>query len=170
MEGGDKLLIFAVAGLRCALPLRDIERILRAVAISPVPQAPAIVMGLVNVQGRIIPVLNIRRIFRLPETGITLEDHLIIACTAACPVALLVDAVYSVTEFDEQDIVSPEELFPGIEYLQGVAKLENGIILIYNLDRFLSPEEEADTLRLLSQETPHPGCGEGIDDAEPCRP
>jgi purine-binding chemotaxis protein CheW len=153
MSGRDKLLIFALSGLRYALPLPDIERILPAVEITPVPKAPEIVMGLVNVQGRIIPVLNIRKLFRLPETPITLNDHIIIARTTLCPVAIVVDNVLSVTEYREQDIVSAAELFPGIEYLEGVAKLENGILLIYDLERFLSPEEKAETLSLLSQES-----------------
>ena len=60
------LLVFALAGLQCALGTSKIDRVVAAVEISPVPQAPAIVLGLVNVHGRILPVLNIRRLFRLP--------------------------------------------------------------------------------------------------------
>lgn len=167
MGGGDKLLIFALSGLRCALPLPDIERILRAVEISPVPKAPAIVMGLVNVQGRIIPVLNLRKLFCLPETVITLNDHMIIARTTSFPVAILVDNVLGVTEYSDREIITTEVLFPGIDYLEGVAKLENGIILIYSLDRFLTSAEKAETLPLLSQDPLLPDAEVNMDDAEP---
>lgn len=146
-----ELLVFAVSGLRCALPLPIIERVLRAVEIVPVPKAPDIVMGLLNVQGRVMPVLNIRKLFRLPETEIGLEDQIIIASTASRPVAVLVDRVIRVAQYNAEDVIAPEEFFPGIEYLEGLAKLPDGIIFIYNLDRFFSPEV---TSRILSLSPP----------------
>ena len=156
MNRMDKLLVFALSGLRCALPLADIERILRAVEMSPVPNAPEIVMGLVNVHGHIIPVLNIRKLFHLPEVEITLNDQIIIAHTTNRPVAILVDNVICVTEYSDQAIISSEELFPGIEYLQGVAKLQDGILYIYNLDTLLSPEDEVGIEPLLSPDISMP--------------
>ncbi len=156
MSRMNKLLVFALPGLRCALPLADIERILHAVEMSPVPNAPEIVMGLVNVHGHVIPVLNIRKLFRLPEIEIRLNDQIIIAHTTRRPVAILVDNVIGVTEYSEQDIITSEELFPGIEYLEGVAKLKDDIIYIYNLDRFLSQEDEAGIEPLLSGAIPLP--------------
>lgn len=146
----EKLLIFSLSDLRCALQLSDIERILSAVAISPVPKAPDIVMGLINVHGRIVPVLNIRTLLRLPEIEMTLNDQIIIVRTTSRPVAILVDNVQGVAEFSEQDIIAPEELYPGIEYLEGVTKLKDGILCIYNLDRFLSSEEKAEIEHLLT--------------------
>jgi purine-binding chemotaxis protein CheW len=145
-----KLLIFALSNLRCALPLSDVERILRAVEISPLPKAPAIVMGLINLQGRIIPVLNLRKFFCLPDTEITLNDQIIIAHTTSRSVAILVDNVLSVSEYEAADIMTPEALFPGIEYLEGVAKLEDGMIYIYSLDRLLSSEVKSRIEQLLS--------------------
>lgn len=146
----EKLLIFTLSDLRCALQLSDIERILSAVAISPVPKAPDIVMGLINVHGHIVPVLNIRALLRLPEIEMTLNDQIIIARTTSRPVAILVDNVQGVAEFSDQDIIAPEGLYPGIEYLQGVTKPKEGILFIYNLDRFLSSEEKVEIEHLLT--------------------
>jgi purine-binding chemotaxis protein CheW len=146
----EKLLIFALSGLRCALRLPDVERILRVVDITPVPKAPEIIMGVVNMQGRIVPVLNIRTLLRLPEIEMTLNDQMIIVRTTSRPVAILVDNVQGVAEFSEQDIIAPEELYPGIEYLEGVTKLKDGILCIYDLDRFLSSEEKAEIEHLLT--------------------
>jgi purine-binding chemotaxis protein CheW len=150
----DKLLLFALSDLRCALPLSGIERILRAAEISPLPKAPEIVMGLLNVQGRIIPVLNIRRLFHLPETELNLNDQIIIARTTTRSVAILVDYTIGVAEYGEADIIPSDELFPGIGYLEGVTKLQDDIIYIYNLDRFLSSEDEARIETLLSPASP----------------
>jgi purine-binding chemotaxis protein CheW len=147
----EKLLVFVLSGLHCALRLADIERVLRAVEITPVPKAPGIVMGLVNVQGRVIPVLNIRKLLRLPEIETNLNDQIILARTTTFPVALVVDDVPGVAEFSEQDIVAPAELYPGLEYLEGVTKLQGGIVYIYNLDRFLSSAEKSEIEHLLSE-------------------
>lgn len=152
----EKLLVFTLSDLRCALKLSDTERILRAVEISPVPNAPEIVMGLINVQGRVIPVLNIRRLLHLPEIEMTLNDQIIIARTSTRPTAILVNNVQGVVEFSEQEIMVPEELYPGIEYLEGVTKLKDGIIYIYNLDTFLSSEEKAELEDLLTGAIPMP--------------
>jgi len=156
MSGAEKLLVFALAGLQCALEISKIERIVPAVAISPVPQAPAIVLGLVNVQGRILPVLNIRRLFRLPAIETSPADRMVIARTANRPVVMVVDDVLGVQEFDEEDIVTPDQVYPGIEYLDGVTGIGAGIIYIYDLDSFLSSEEDAEIERLLAAGMPMP--------------
>ncbi len=150
MHGMEKLLVFTLSDLCYALPLADVERILRAVAISPLPKAPEIIMGLVNIQGRILPVLNIRKFFCLPEIEMALNDQIIIARTANRSLAIIVDKVLGVSEYNERDIIEPEKLFPGIEFLEGVAKLGDGIIYIYSLDRFISSQEEDVVEHLLS--------------------
>jgi purine-binding chemotaxis protein CheW len=65
-----------------------------------------------------------------------------------------VDYTIGVAEYGEQDITLSEELFPGIDYLEGVTKLRDDIIYIYNLDRFLSSEDEAGIESLLSPASP----------------
>ncbi len=152
----EKLLVFALSGMQCALRLADVERILPAVEISPVPKAPGIVLGLINVHGIILPVLNIRPLLRLPEVETGLNDRIILTRTAGRPLAILVDEVAGLAEFSEQDIVGPEALYPGIEYLEGVTKLKDGILYVYNLDGFLSSEDRAGIENLLSGESAMP--------------
>ena len=149
-------MVFVLSGLHCALQLSNIERVLRAVAVTPVPKAPEIVMGLVNIQGRVIPVLNIRKLLRLPEIEPALDDQLILNRTTSISVAILVDNVLGTAEVSEQDIIAPTEIYPGIEYLEGVTKLQDGIIYIYNLDRFLSSAEKTEINILLSGDMPMP--------------
>ncbi|MFH0785054.1 MAG: chemotaxis protein CheW [Pseudomonadota bacterium] len=140
MNSIGHLLLFTLSDMHCALPLAEIERILRVVEINPIPKAPEILIGLINVQGRIIPVLNLRRQFRLPASEVTLNDQLIIARSTNGSAALLVDNVIGVREYSEQEIIGGDELFPGIESLEGVAKLKDGIIYIYHLDSLFSVE------------------------------
>lgn len=142
MRLSNQLVVFLLDEQRYALHLSVVERVVRAVEVTPLPKAPAIVLGVMNVQGRIIPVVNLRRRFRLPERDIGLGDQLIIAHTAKRPVALTADAVTSVVEISEQEIVSRETILPGLGYVTGAVKLDDGLVLIHDLDTFLSLDEE----------------------------
>lgn len=142
MKESDLLLVFMLNDQRYALPLYAVDRVVRMAAITPLPKAPDIVLGVVNIQGRVIPVINMRRRFHLPEQEIALTDQLVIAHTARRPVALVADAVLDVITCSAQRMVAAEEIIPGVKYVEGVVKLEDGLIFIHDLDKFLSLEEE----------------------------
>lgn len=142
MKEQDSLFVFTLDGQRYALPLPAVDRVVRMVAITPLPNAPDIVLGVVNFQGRVIPVINMRRRFCLPEREIALTDQLVVAHTARRPVALVADAVLDVIACPAQSLIAAEEVLPDIEYVEGVVKLADGLILIHDLDKFLSLEEE----------------------------
>lgn len=142
MKESDSLLVLILGDQRYALPLPAVDRVVRMAAITPLPKAPDIVLGVVNVQGRVIPVVNMRRRFHLPEREIALTDQLVIAHTARRPVALVADAVLDVIAYPAQSLIAAGEVLPNIEYVEGVIKLADGLILIHDLDKFLSLEEE----------------------------
>jgi purine-binding chemotaxis protein CheW len=142
MNMSNQLVVFALDEQRYALHLSAVERIVRVAEVTPLPKAPEIVLGVINVQGQIIPVADIRRRFRLPEREIDLSDQLIIAKTSKRTVALVVDEVTGVIESPEQKLVPAKEILPGTDYVEGVMKLEDGLILIHDLATFLSLEEE----------------------------
>ena len=125
-----------------ALDLSVVERIIQSVEITPLPEAPDIVLGIINIKGEIIPVVNIRRRFRLSEKDIEPTNRLIIAHTLKRTVALLVDVVLDVIETPEDRVVKANTVLPGLDYVQGVVKMEDGMILIHDLNKFLSLEEE----------------------------
>lgn len=141
MERPNQLVVFALDDQRYGVALSAVERVTRSVDITPLPKAPDIVLGIVNVQGRVIPVIDLRRRFRLPEREIALTDRLVIAHTAQRPVALVADSVSGVLEHAGPDRVGAEAILPGLEYVDGVVKLDDGLILIHDLDRFLSLDE-----------------------------
>lgn len=136
------LVIFCLGGHRYALRLLVVERILRSVEIAPLPQAPAIVLGVVNVEGRLVPAVDVRRRFRLPPRELGLSDHLILAHTARRPVIVIADAVLGVIERDGAGVVAADAIAPGLGYVEGVLKLEDGLIFIHDLNTFLSLDEE----------------------------
>jgi purine-binding chemotaxis protein CheW len=67
METPHQLVVFTLGQQRYGLPLSSVERAARIVEITPLPNAPEIVLGVINVQGRLMPVVNLRHRFRLPE-------------------------------------------------------------------------------------------------------
>lgn len=142
MKESDSLLVFMLGDQRYALPLPKVDRVVRMVAITPLPKVPDIILGVVNIQGRVIPVVNMRRRFHLPERELALTDQLVVAHTARRPVALVADAVLDVIACPVQDMVVAEHIVPGVEHVAGVVKLDDGLIFIHDLDKFLSLEEE----------------------------
>lgn len=132
---------FTVAGVHYALSVYAVERVEPVVDITPLPKAPKIVLGIINLEGRIVPVVDIRRRFGHPEREILLTDKLIVAATSVRPVALLVDHVEGLLKQQMHEITPSQEVLPGIGYVRGVVKLEDGLVLIHDLNTFLSLEE-----------------------------
>jgi purine-binding chemotaxis protein CheW len=124
-----------------ALHLPVVLRAVRVVEITPLPKAPDIVSGIINVQGEIIPVVDIRKRFGLPRRETRPSDQIIIARTSRRTVALLADESGEILERPE--VVYAEKVVAGMEYVRGVVKLEDGMVLIHDLDTFLSLDEEA---------------------------
>src|SRR6266545_6813431 len=142
MNWGHQLVVFTLDEQRYAVPLSAVERIVRMVEITPVPQTPEIVLGVINVQGWIIPVVNLRRRFRLPEREPHPGDQLLIAHTSRRPVALVIDAVAEVITLAEQDVIGGEKILAHLQYVAGVVKRGDGLVLVHDLDAFLSLDEE----------------------------
>lgn len=136
-----QLVVFRLDQQRYALPLAVVERAVRAVAVTPLPKAPAIVLGAINVNGQVLPVLNVRRRFLLADREMTPDDCFLLARTARHTVALLVDEADGVLERSEDEVVLSSDIVPALEHFPGVVKLHDGLVLVHDLDRFLSLDE-----------------------------
>ena len=139
-----KLVTFSLDDRKFALYVSAVQRIIRVVEVTALPKAPEIVIGIINMQGRVIPVFDIRMRFRLPLREVHLADQMIIATAAKRIVALIVDSVDDVIEIPGERIIAAEQILPELEYVEGVIKTEEGMVLIHDLENFLSlPEEKA---------------------------
>src|ERR1043166_4985573 len=147
----NQLVVFTVDEQQYALRLAVVQRITRIVEVTPLPKAPEIVMGVINWQGTIVPVFNIRKRFGLPEVEMNLSDQLIIARTTTRSVALAADSVSGIVERSAEQITETQRILPRAECVEGIAKLKDGILLIHNLDRFLCLEEEKQLQEALTK-------------------
>lgn len=134
-------LIFALDGQQFALPLAMVEKVVRAQAINPLPKAPAIVSGIIDFHGEIVPVMDIRLRLGLPSRPIALSDQIIIARTPHRPIAFTVEEILDVAEWRDQDRVPAEAVVAGVEFLGGVLRNQAGMILMYDPGAFFLPAE-----------------------------
>ncbi len=149
--------VFCLDKGRYALPLAAVDRIVRAVQVTALPLAPDIVLGAIDVEGRVLPVFNIRRRFRLPERTIEPADHFLIARTAQRTVVLVIDAAQGVLERPATAMIDAASIAPDLGHLQGVIQLEDGLVLIHDLEHFLSPDEARKLDEAMNQQAPHAG-------------
>ena len=138
-----EVLVFEVAGQTYGLPTDDVRELVRAVAITPLPSAPAVIEGVVNVRGRVLPVLDLRARFHLPARALDPSDHFIVAAAGPRGGILRVDRATHLAMIEEACIQAPETLGPGVDYVAGVAKVDGGMGLIHDLSTFLSAAEAA---------------------------
>jgi purine-binding chemotaxis protein CheW len=142
MIRSNQYVVFSLDEQSFALRLSAVERVIRAVAVTPLPNLPENVLGIFNMQGQIMPAFNTRKRFHLPEREMNLSDQLVVARARTRRVALVVDAVSGINEIEEEQVVATEEILPGIEHIEGVVKLGDSLILIHDLNKFLSLDEE----------------------------
>ena len=127
------LLVFELDTQAYALPIRQVRRALRAVAIAPLPGAPAIVLGIVDLAGTVMPVIDMRRRLGHQPRRLRLSDHIIYAHTRRRPVALLVDKTTGVIDAPPEAVVPADGVLPGLVLVEGAVKLPGGLILIHDL-------------------------------------
>lgn len=142
MNGNEQYVVFSLDELQIALHLAAVDRVVWAVGVTSLPEAPETVPGLANIQGRVMPVVDMRRRFGLAEREMDPGDRFLITRSARRTVALWVDEVGGVIEPAAAEVTRGEEILPGMGYVEGVIKLPDGVILIHDLERFLSIEEE----------------------------
>ncbi len=145
------VLTFDLAGERCALPASDVVEVVRAAFPARLPKAPAVVAGVLNVRGGLVPLLDLRRRFGLPPRPLSSDDHTIIASAAGRVVAFAVERVLDLVEIPAAEINATAEVAAGAEHLAGIARLPDGLLVIYDLHEFLSADEAVGLDRSLAE-------------------
>lgn len=149
MPIADMYVPFTIDGLRMALPLDKVERVVPAVEVTPLPSAPGAVLGVINLRGLVIPVFDLRRRFNLPEKEVLPENKMIISHASRRTVAIVADEVAGVIEAGPQEFAESREVLPEIAHVKGVLKTGKGMMIIQDIDRFLSIEEAGELASAL---------------------
>lgn len=155
MKSHTSLVVFALEGQRYALELRHVERIVPAVEITPLPNVPDIVVGVIDLAGTVVPVVSLRRRLGLPDREVHPADQLVIAQTVRRAVAFVVDESFGVIERPTAEIVDMAGVIAGLEQIHGVARSEDGLVWIHDLEKFLSLDEARTLDEALRQRSSH---------------
>jgi purine-binding chemotaxis protein CheW len=123
------------------LPSSAVREIVRAVAITPVPGAPAIIEGAVNVRGQIVPVVDVRARLGLEARPLDPDQFLVFVDAGTRRIALRVDEVDDLVEIDAGVVGSSEALSPALRGVAGLAARPDGVLVIYDVDLFISHAE-----------------------------
>lgn len=150
-----EILLFEVHEQRYGLAVADVREVLRAVALTPLPRAPTVIEGIINLRGAIVPVLDLRRRFQLPLRPIEPDDQLIVALAGRRVVALRVDRALGLGVIEASAVDRAEAVLPGVDYVAQVARFPDGLVFIHDLATFLSATEaEALATALAAKDAP----------------
>ncbi|QDK43861.1 chemotaxis protein CheW [Bdellovibrio sp. ZAP7] len=136
----EQYLTLSVNKQTYGLPISTIREINRISEITSVPDSPAHVVGVMNLRGRVIPVVDLRMRLRSPAVDITKETCTVVVETSNKHIGIIVDSVSSVIVLDEKNIDREPIAQEGPKYVIGVGNTEDGMILLLDIDKCLQQD------------------------------
>ena len=139
-----QLVSFVIESEEFGIDILKVQEIIRPVAITRVPNAPTFVEGVINLRGRIVPVVDLRKRFGLPARAQDQHTRIIVVELIDRVVGFMMDAVKEVIRVDKSVIEPAPELAIGIdtEYIKGVAKLDDRLLILLELEEVLTADEK----------------------------
>ncbi|MFO7599555.1 MAG: chemotaxis protein CheW [Candidatus Desulfacyla sp.] len=132
-------LVFTLDDQSYALCLEAVERVVRMVQLTLVPEAFDILSGLINVRGTVVPVLDIRKRFRLPPREVEIQDRMIVSKTSSRSIAIIVDRIEGLFEFDPDEMREAGEILTDMEgRVEGIGISGDHTVLIYDINKLFS--------------------------------
>jgi len=141
-DQGEELLhlvTFRLAKEEYGVAIANVQEIIRATDITPVPGAPEHVRGVINLRGKIIPVVDLRRRFALPEADHSDAQRIVVVELGPKRIGMLVDSVSQVIKVPAGVVEEMPEEATGVDenYIKGIGKLDDRLIIILDLHRSL---------------------------------
>ncbi|HET7293258.1 MAG TPA: chemotaxis protein CheW [Vicinamibacteria bacterium] len=144
VEAQEHLVTFFLSGEEYGVDVRLVQEIIRVVEITQVPRAPDFIKGVINLRGRIIPVIDLKRKLGLGEVALERQTRVVVIRLRDRLVGLLVDGASQVLKVPVSTIeAAPEEVVEiDANYIRGVAKLEKRLIILVDLPKILGMDRE----------------------------
>lgn len=139
-----QLVSFHIDDEEFGLEILRVQEIIRTPPLTRVPASPAFVEGVVNLRGRVIPVISLRKRFGLGARELDKETRIVVVEVMGTVLGLMVDAVSEVLRIKPDTLEPPPRLGRvEREYVRGVAKLEGRLLILLDIERLMSEAEEA---------------------------
>ena len=141
---------FRLEGELYGINVIQVQEVLRVTEIAPVPGAPDYVLGIINLRGNVVTVIDTRRRFMLNEREIDDDTRIVIIEVMGQIVGLLVDGVAEVVYLRASEVESAPEVGndESSKYIQGVVSRENGLLIMVDVNKLLSTNEWQDVAEL----------------------
>lgn len=138
-----QLVVFSIGKELYGVGIDAIQEIVRVPDVTEVPDAPIYLEGVINLRGKVIPVIDLRKRLRLNSAQRTKTTRVLVTENGKSTVGLLVDSVSEVRKIQPDDIEDPPEMISaiGVEYITGVAKVDERLIILLDLKKILSIED-----------------------------
>ncbi len=132
MENTNQFVVFKVGIEEYAIPILKVNEIIRlkGITITEVPNTQKYVLGIINLRGEVIPIIDLRMKFNMPQKEMDDNNRIIIVNIEDKSIGLMVDSVSEVVHIEQEDITQPPEEISDINsrYITGVAKLRTGFL------------------------------------------
>lgn len=148
-------MLFSVNDVRYAAPVEAVERVVPAAAVAPLPGAPAVIHGAANIAGEVLPVFDLRRRLSLAARGITPDDRFLILHAADRKVILLIDHAHGLLQGAQDGLIDARRVAPDLQHVAGILISDDGLVLIHDVDAFLSAAESRDLDAAMASHAAH---------------
>jgi purine-binding chemotaxis protein CheW len=138
-----QMVVFKLEKEEFAVDIHQVKEVLKMSRVTPLPQSAHYIEGVINLRGEVIPVVDLRKRFELPEGERAEQTRIIIVEIQDSNVGLIVDSVSEVLRLSSSAIQSPPERVAGTrtDLIKGVGKVADRLLIVLNLDKILATEE-----------------------------
>ena len=150
-ENLDQLISFAISDEDYGVDIQTVKEVIRHREITRLPKAPAFVKGVINLRGDIIPIIDLRERFGMEQQEYTDMTRVIVVEVEGRSVGMVVDSVSHVIRIEEGQIVPPPPCVgkASEEYIRGVGKVDEKLIVLLHITRILTTEEKVEIDKLV---------------------
>lgn len=140
----QQLVVFGLGKEEYGVDIIEVQEIVRLQEITQVPNAPDFVEGIINLRGKVIPLIDLRKRFGFAAGEHSADTRIIVISISDSLVGIIVDSVSEVLRLNDEDMEPPPRIVAGIgrEYIKGVGKIGDRLIILLDLDRILNAEEK----------------------------
>ena len=159
-HGGDELLqlvSFHLGGEEFGLDILQVQEIIRMMDMTRVPNSPEFVEGVINLRGKVIPVIGLRKRFGLEDHPHDTQTRIVVVEVNGTVVGFVVDSVSEVLRIPADTVEPPPRLIKvDRDYVSGVGKLDNRLLLMLDVNRLMSDTEQAAVADVAQKSEPEP--------------
>ena len=148
----ERLVIFEMNGEAYGIDVTCVQSIIPIQPINVVPGAPAFIEGIINLRGAVVPVVDLRARFNMPLPSQNHKSTIVIVELSHLRLGLIVDKVTDVTKIAKGEIEPPSPLLTSLEtaYLRGVGKVKERLVILLDLGRVFSLEEQTGLIQTVA--------------------